>query len=492
MPQIINTNIMSLNSQRNLNRSQDSMATALQRLSSGLRINSAKDDAAGLAISERFTTQIRGLNQAIRNANDGISFAQTAEGALGTVGDALQRIRELAVQSANDTNSSTDRQALQNEVSQLVSEVNRVANSTEFNGQKILDGSLDDLVFQVGANRNQTISVDGVDSRTSQLGAAVFEGTTIDVSETAASTSDADGFPAFAAGDLTDVSVNGVTVDLSEATSLDDVVSAINSEYGSTGVQAVRATTVDTGSLTYTAPTGGTSTITLNGVNIVISDGATITDAIDAINARSSQTNVTATVDTAGTGFTLSSSSDIFWTVTDSAGAAAGTGMEFAYDDGDGAGTTLASGNQEIFSRGIELTAEVGEDITVAGTDYTDLGLQNDLGGTALDEVDYAVSALDITSRDGANDAMRTVDLALQQVNSLRSELGSVQTRFESTISNLQIASENLSAARSRIRDADFAAETAELTRAQILQQAGTAMLAQANQLPQNVLTLLQ
>ena len=171
MPQIINTNIPSLTAQRNLNTSQSSLATSLQRLSSGLRINSAKDDAAGLAISERFTTQIRGLNQAIRNANDGVSFAQTAEGALSTTGDALQRIRELAVQSINDTNSSSDRQALNNEVGQLIAEINRISSATQFNGQNILDGSLATLTFQVGANQGQTISVDGVDSRASQLGA---------------------------------------------------------------------------------------------------------------------------------------------------------------------------------------------------------------------------------------------------------------------------------------------------------------------------------
>ena len=165
MAQIINTNLPSLNAQRNLGATQNSLATSLERLSTGLRINSAKDDAAGLAISERFTTQIRGLNQAVRNANDGISFSQVAECALGTIGDALQRIRELSIQAINDTNSASDRQALNNEVSQLIAEVNRVASSTQFNGQNILDGTLGDLIFQVGANQNQTISVTGVDVR---------------------------------------------------------------------------------------------------------------------------------------------------------------------------------------------------------------------------------------------------------------------------------------------------------------------------------------
>ncbi|MFO8004118.1 MAG: flagellin, partial [Thioalkalivibrio sp.] len=171
MSQVINTNVLSLNAQRNLNNSQGALGQSLERLSSGLRINSAKDDAAGLAIADRFTTQIRGTDQAVRNANDGISFAQTAEGALGTVGDALQRIRELAVQASNDSNSASDRQALNNEVEQLVEEVSRVSNATEFNGQRVLDGSLEDLFFQVGANQGQTIGVSGVDSRTAELGA---------------------------------------------------------------------------------------------------------------------------------------------------------------------------------------------------------------------------------------------------------------------------------------------------------------------------------
>ena len=176
MSQVINTNILSLTAQRNLSESGGALQTSLERLSSGLRINSAKDDAAGLAISERFTTQIRGLQQAQRNANDGISLAQTGEGALSTIGENLQRIRELAVQSVNDSNSSSDRQAINNEVQQQIAEINRVASATQFNGQNILDGTSSTLTFQVGANANQTIDVDGVDARVTQLGAETFEG----------------------------------------------------------------------------------------------------------------------------------------------------------------------------------------------------------------------------------------------------------------------------------------------------------------------------
>ena len=240
MPQIINTNIASLTAQRNLNGSQNSLATSLQRLSTGLRINSAKDDAAGLAISERFTTQIRGLNQAIRNANDGVSFAQTAEGALSTAGDALQRIRELAVQSINDTNSSADRQALNNEVSQLVAEINRISTATQFNGQNILDGSLSTLTFQVGANQGQTIQVTGVDSRGSQLGASFVDGSS--VTATGLTTTLA----------TNDVTVNGIGVDLSgviadASPSVNDVVTQINAVAADTGVTALKDNTVDTG-----------------------------------------------------------------------------------------------------------------------------------------------------------------------------------------------------------------------------------------------------
>jgi len=235
MAQVINTNIPSLNAQRNLNTSQSLLATSLQRLSTGLRINSAKDDAAGLAISERFTQQIRGLNQAVRNANDGISFSQTAEGALGTIGDSLQRIRELAVQASNDSNSASDRQALNNEVGELVEEVNRIALSTEFNGGRVLDGTQSSLFFQVGANQGQTIAVSGVDARTSQLGATI----SVAAAGLTQTQINDDGVAS-----MTDVVITGVgsgvlataiTADLSTnpTTSLDDAVRSINAEIDS-------------------------------------------------------------------------------------------------------------------------------------------------------------------------------------------------------------------------------------------------------------------
>ncbi len=457
MPQIINTNIASLTAQRNLNGSQNSLATSLQRLSTGLRINSAKDDAAGLAISERFTTQIRGLNQAIRNANDGVSFAQTAEGALSTAGDALQRIRELAVQSINDTNSSADRQALNNEVSQLVAEINRISTSTQFNGQNILDGSLSNLTFQVGANQGQTIQVSGVDSRGSQLGASFVDGSS--VTATGLTTTLA----------TNDVTVNGIAVDLSgviadASPTVNDVITQINAVAADSGVTAIKDNTVDTGALAYA--TAATGEITLNGVTIDLG-GLNEVDAATAINGFTTQTGVTAT---AGGGLTF--------TNTD--------GADIVIVDGAGAAAVLTG--EDTFSAGIKLVADVGGTITLAGSEITSLGLT--LGAQTL--TTNTLNGVDVTNSTAANDALLTLDFALQQVSGLRAELGAVQTRFESTISNLSVTSENLSAARSRIRDADFAAETAELTRSQILQQAGIAILSQANALPQNVLALLQ
>ncbi|MBA3582164.1 MAG: flagellin [Gammaproteobacteria bacterium] len=455
MPQIINTNISSLTAQRNLNRSQSSLQTTLQRLSSGLRINSAKDDAAGLAISERFTTQIRGLNQAVRNANDGISFAQTAESALSTVSDSLQRIRELAIQSANDTNSATDRQALNNEAQQLIAEVNRVANATQFNGNNILDGSLSNLVFQVGANQNQTISVDGVDSRTSQLGARVSQSGSIDATALAA---------AITADNLV---VQGSSVDLSAATTINEVVTAINAVFGNSGVQATKATSVTTEALTYTADAAA-RTITLNGVQVSIGAAATRDATVTALNQLTNQTNVTATA--SGAGAIILSNSD---------------GSDIVLDDN----ATAALGGDETFHAGIVLASDVSTtSFSVSGT----FAVQT--GGTALgaSQANETLAGVDVLTRANATTGLRALDFALQQVNTLRSELGSVQVRFESTISNLSVTSENLSAARSRIQDADYAKETAELTRTQILQQAGISILAQANAVPSNVLALLQ
>jgi flagellin len=471
MPQIINTNVASLNTQRNLNSSQAMQSSAIQRLSSGLRINSAKDDAAGLAISERFTSQIRGLNQAVRNAQDGISLSQTAEGALSSIGNNLQRMRELAVQSANSTNSASDRAALQQEVSQLVAEIDRVATQTQFNGLNLLDGTFNSQQFQVGANAGQTITISSIASaRTSALGQ--FQGFQLTnqsigtASDTAAAQS---------------VTVGGVTTSLGTiANDARALANAINAS-GVAGLSAsANATTVAAGTSADNASASGSATVTVNGIAIAVAgvDGNLAqnrTNVVSALNAQSSVTGVVAT-DT-GSGVRLD--------------AADGRNITVAY----AAGTFTAS---TVADFGLAAATTTGASINVtyqapAGTtgNLTWTGAFNP-GASAIQATGTAVSAVNISTRDGANAALTAIDAALTNVNSQRATLGAIQNRFESTISNLQTTGENLSASRSRIQDADYAEETAKLTRAQILQQAGVAMLAQANALPQNVLALLR
>jgi flagellin len=397
---VINTNTISLNAQRNLQSNSASLATTIQRLSSGLRINSARDDAAGLAISERFTTQIRGLNVAVRNANDGVSLAQTAEGALGEVGTNLQRIRELAVQSANATNSQSDRDALNAEVTQLVDEIDRVAKQAEFNGTKLLDGSFLGQLFQVGANAGQAIAIQKTaNAQAEALGGAVFDSEDNAGAATGTAT---------AATTITGISV---TDSLGNAVAIDDVEIAI----GDTGA-------VVTGKI------------------------------VAAINAKIGETGVLATAD--------------------------GTNIDFA----SVRESVNASG---AFTGFIVNTGTVTS--TAAGITLASAPAQNTVAPASafLDD-------LDISSVRGAGQALAIIDKALTTVNGARADLGAVQNRFQSVVANLNTSSENLTASRSRIRDADYAKETAELTRTQILQQAGTAMLAQANQIPQNVLSLLR
>ncbi len=470
MPQVINTNVASLTAQRNLNASQSSLTTSLQRLSSGLRINSAKDDAAGLAISERFSAQIRGLNQAVRNASDGISLSQTAEGALGEVTNNLQRIRELSVQSANATNSASDRAALQEEVSQLVAEIDRVATQTNFNGVKLLDGTFSSQVFQVGANTGETISIDSIaSSRTSSLG--TFQGFSLS-NQAIGTASDTAG----AAG----VDVDGGSVSLG---SIAVDAKAISDAINASGVQGLSASANAASVTTASSGTGvaGSVEVDINGLTISIASTTNLatnrTNAVEAINAQSSVTGVRAT-DT-GSGLTLSSADGRNITIGgfDATGATGATAANFGLAAGTTGGTVDVS---YVAPNGVTGTVDFTGNAAGLGT------------GIAIAATGTALSAVDISDVSGANAAITAVDAALTTINSSRATLGAVQNRFESVVTSLQTTSENLSAARSRIMDADFAMETANLTRAQILQQAGTSMLAQANALPQNVLALLQ
>ena len=493
MPQIINTNIASLNAQRNLNTSQMSLSTSLQRLSSGLRINSAKDDAAGLAISERFTAQIRGLDQARRNANDGISLSQTAEGALEAAGNILQRVRELSVQSANASNSASDRQALNAEVTQLIAELDRISQTTEFNGQKLLDGSFGSSVFQVGANANQTITATTANftatkygnyrvgalaaTATSPLGDLVQGSTANAIASNAAATS------RVAGGTITiNGAVGSATVTAAAAASAKTVAAQINAQTGNTGVTASATTEFDLTAFTASASYSlNVTSANTTAVTIAFQVGATVnTDglsaAVNAFNDVSSKTGVTAKVNSAGTGVTLTNGAGDNITILNNAASTAAVTV---------GGTATAAAATAVGTG--QLVLDSDKTFNVAAGNTTDF-----FNAASAASQLQAVSALDVSSVSAANRSIAIVDSALASVNGQRAKFGALQSRFENTISNLQTTSENLSASRSRIRDADFASETANLTRAQILQQAGMAMLAQANALPNNVLTLLR
>lgn len=592
---VINTNIASLNSQRHLSSSQSSLDTSLERLSSGLRINSAKDDAAGLAISEGFTSQISGLDQAVRNANDGISLSQTAEGALDEITNNLQRIRELSVQSANATNSTSDREAIDQEVQQLLSEIDRTAAQTSFNGQKLLDGSFGEAVFQVGANAGETISMDFSDSmRTSGMGAIAtmssaaislapseatagsytttavtdfdFSGSTTAVTASAASyTTTAD----FSETDFE--TTNGVfTIGSTEVTLDSDyadvaaVVADINTQLdaGSEGVTA----TIENNKLVFTNDTAGNTTApTPSSITGITLTGAA-TDGVDAVAATSDAiefsvdgndvsissnvsdidglvSNVQGQLDAAASGAYVVAEGDVAGTlsitkvatgaastapvVTDTTGTLTAGGTSAAgADAGQTAATlTLADGDFSIqvgdadaveisgtFDSVEDLASEINNSvtgvyasvdesgslkldststITVSGAESATGGLLGFSAATA-EVVSGDLTGANVKTVESANEMIVRIDSALDSVNDQRSSYGAIQNRFESVVTNLQTTSENLSASRSRIQDADFATETANLTRAQILQQAGTAMLAQANSQPETVLSLLQ
>ena len=724
MAQVINTNIPSLNAQRNLNSSQSALATSLQRLSSGMRINSAKDDAAGLAISDRMTSQINGLNQAIRNANDGVSLAQTAEGALGSSSASLQRLRELAVQSANATNVSTDRASLNAEAQQLLAEIQRVATTTQFNGQNILDGSFQTAQFQVGANANQTISASIGNGQTSSLGAwqyindqglspvlgtaldsgdltingvnigstltgsadvianainSVSNQTSVTATATAsivAASTPVTGNQDLASGDLVinGVNIGAVTGSYNYATQGANIATAINAKFNNTGVTATANGT--NGQITLTSTTGKTIAITsgsdagasrvenatglelttsaatatqtytlsasagtstgavlaianmTDGEQFTIGAGASlktyqlvdsnggahaavvnggfysgssgpiaikfdstgnqanyeiaIKAAIGGINGNS---DVTATMNGAGaltvTAKTLGvetigirsidvaevgGTTSMTGTITNASGGGIAVGSTLVIDNqtytfikgatsGNSVSLTQAdttalaaalaaaidaqhsaalpaslnhsshtatSGTNVVTTHSVlkgaagngagTVSAGVVAGVGVLGADgtysasttYGTVSLSSNatfsIGGNHSDKAGLAtasaslnaINAIDISSVQGANTAIGLIDGALAQVSTVRGALGALQNRFESTVSSLSSTSINLTAARSRIMDTDFASETASLTRNQILQQAGVAMLAQANALPNTVLSLLK
>lgn len=624
----INTNVASLNAQRNLGKSQNALSRSMERLSSGLRINSAKDDAAGLAISDRMTSQIRGLNQAARNANDGISMAQTAEGALSESTNILQRMRELAIQSANDTNSSSDRASLQAEVNQLQQEMTRIAETTTFNERNILDGSLSDAQFQVGASANETISFSISSAKAAALGDNALK-TSNPVGIEAATTRGADtttgnnveiqeltivgqrgtevvkiepNYTANRVAELVNIAsqttgvsadartsltishlavdgtvsfelqgINNLPIPISASittTDLGPLAKAINTQLGSTGISASLSSDKESITLTqsggydvkissysHSAPDGelqslrvtgsegvGTNLVesanteapasftlsnlsdagsvsmdvigttgTSAGVSATITDVNNLSDLVSAINAVTAATGVTAE-------FTDPSGKDkSSITLTD---IAAGTALSVANLDTTAATTTIdvASGDAATLSVAqiseggtavVAITAAgaagdstvVGGEVSFSSSETYNVsssaantagsifsGVSDSINASTLNSVD----TIDISSVEGATRAIQIVDGAIGQIDSLRGNLGAIQNRFESTISNLENVSENLSAARSRILDADIAMETSAMTKNNILQQAGVSILSQANQTPQLALQLLQ
>lgn len=491
MAQVINTNIASLNSQRNLGVSQGALATSLQRLSSGLRINSAKDDAAGLAISDRMTSQIRGLDQARRNANDGVSLAQTGEGALATSGDMLQRIRELAVQSANATNTTSDRAALQAEASQLTAELNRIANTTQFNGQNILDGSLTAAVYQVGANANQTITSTTANFQTASYGnyriGSLAAGTSSGLGDlTNGSTANAVASTAASASRVvgTSFNINGsagsATITYGLGASAKTTAGLVNAATGSTNVTASAKTEFDLTAMTansaysFNVTSNNTTAVTITfNTGSINSDG--LATGVKAINDFTSTTGVTAKLNAAGTGITLINDTGENITVANNAASSAVT-----------IGGTARTAGQTAVGTG-EVILESAKSFGITGATATDF-----FNVASASSQLQKVNQIDISSVAGANRALGQVDAALSTLSAQRASFGALQSRFSSAIANLETTSENLSAARSRIQDTDFAKETSALTRGQILQQAGTAMLAQANALPNGVLTLLR
>lgn len=485
MASVINTNTASLNAQRNLSTSQSALSTSLQRLSSGLRINSAKDDAAGLAISERFTSQIRGLDQAKRNANDGVSLLQTAEGSLASTGNILQRVRELSVQSSNATNSAGDRKAIQAEVGQLLSEADRISQTSEFNGLKLLDGSFGTASFQVGANAGQTIQATTANFRTSNYGnneASSDAPTTITTGT------------AYSGGTFDIQGLQSATITAKTTDTAQSLAATINGSTDKTGVTASAKTEESAkfvAGKVYSLAVNSDNATAANAANVTFTVGAALNasglaSAVSAFNDVSSTTGVTAKLNDTNDGLVLTNVSGNNITLKNNSTDAASLVTAAAINSAGTVGTTAsiaASGGSATTMGYISMNSDKGFSLgnVTAGNGVV-------AGAASL----KSVASIDVSTVKGANDALKILDSALSSVNSQRASFGALQSRFETAVSNLESTSENLSASRSRIQDTDFASETAKLTRGQILQQAGTAMLAQANSLPNGVLSLLR
>ena len=497
----VNTNIASLNTQRNLSSSSNALSTSLERLSTGSRINSAKDDAAGLQISNRLTSQINGLGVAVRNANDGISLAQTAEGALQQSTNILQRMRDLSLQSANGSNSANERQALNSEVKQLQSELNRISETTTFGGQKLLDGSFGTKSFQVGANANETIGVTVNAASAKSVGAdrLGLAGTGYGAIGTAAATL-ATTAPVVVAGDLTVTGSNGKATAVDSLVATDSakaVATKINNKSETTGVTADARTGVQlsglaaAGNVSMSLGSGTAATTAVISANVT--DANDLSSLANAINEQSGKTGITASLTDSNSKLKLVNEAGDDITIENFAISGA-TGNTVVLNSMNYDGTINSTGAVTLTNGNDSTTARGQVQIESAGAFQVSASVAAMVDTTATLAVSKlsSVADIDISSQDGAQSAVSVIDAAMASIDKNRASLGAIQNRFENTISNLQNISENVSAARGRIRDTDFAAETANLSKNQILQQAGTAILAQANQLPQAVLSLLR
>ena len=491
---VINTNISALAAQASLRQTNLSSEKSMERLSTGIRINSAKDDAAGLAISTRMTANIRGMAAAIRNSNDGISLTQTAEGSLSAIQNNLQRIRELAVQSANSGNSDSDRKSMNLESSQLISEIDRVATNSKFNGSNLLDGTFKDADFQVGAGNDTSdrIRISIGNAKASALGVV---GATTGTSSANGSGVVTTG--ALAAGDLAikgfaigATASDGVSYDYSDGSAIAKA-NAINSSTSLTGITAKAQATSQSFTVTSGAVTSGTVSagdLLINGVDIGSISGSAdgvvrANQLVAAINAKASQTGVTAAIDTSVTSKVNLTAADGRNITTTIKAAATGAGKAL---DGVTSTTKTAS---------LTLTSLKGESpLIMTGTSggLSSVNFSASTTMTASTVTGQTVSSVDLSTQTGSQAALSILDAAIDTVTNSRANLGAYQNRFEAAISNLETTSTNLQASRSRILDTDYAKETTNLAKAQIVQQAATAMLAQANQSSQSVLALLK
>lgn len=481
----VNTNVASLNTQKNLNKASDALSTTMQRLSSGLKINSAKDDAAGLQISNRLTSQINGLNVAIKNANDGISIAQTAEGAMQESTNILQRMRELALQSANGSNSAEDRASLQAEYAQLTTELTRIANTTTFGGRNLLDGSFGTTSFQVGANAYETINVTLGNVSATSIGSQQVK--SIEVEATA------DGIDA---GTIVVTGSGQVTeeITIAQGASAKDIAKALDGAV--TGLSATARTVLKLDASGIDVETDGAAafSIKVGGEDAIAIDLLGVTDnasLAEQLSSNASTLGITVNYNESNDELIITSETGENITFGDTVGTVTANNADAVSasvqnSDGTwGAATDLDTAGL-VFTGTVELNSAKAYSLATAG------GAEDVFGADAVASTLTNITQTDITTADGAQNAIAVIDKAISNIDSQRADLGAVQNRFDSTVANLQSIVENSTSARSRIQDADFAAETAELTKQQTLQQASTAILAQANQLPSAVLSLLQ